>query len=36
MRRPLVIPAKAGIQPASEHDTAFVWAPAFVGVTEGR
>jgi hypothetical protein len=30
---PLVIPAKAGIQSATERATTFVWTPAFAGVT---
>ena len=33
---PRVIRAKAGIQPAPERGTAFVWTPAFAGVTEAR
>jgi hypothetical protein len=36
MRGLFVIPAKAGIQSASETHSSFVWIPAFAGMTVGR
>jgi hypothetical protein len=33
--KPLVIPAKVGIQSDVELGTGAVWIPAFAGMTEG-